>query len=102
MNMKRTLLTSAIVGLFFSLGAVAADLTDQYDPFVTSSEISAVPSMPTRAEERIADQYNPFILSNEIVVTEGCVNPAQELVASQYQPFVTLAELQTAEKQSTC
>ena len=102
MNMKRTVLASAIVGMFFSLGAVAAGLTDQYDPFVTSDEISAVPSMPTRAEERIADQYDPFILSNEIVVTEGCVNPAQEMVADQYDPFVTLAQLQEAEKRSTC
>ena len=102
MNMKRTILASAIVGMFYSATSMAAGLTDQYDPFITADEISAAPSMPTRAEERLADLYDPFIISNEIVVTEGCVNPVNELVADRYDPYVTLAELNTAEMNKRC
>ena len=102
MNMKRTLLASAIVGMFFSTTTIAAGLTDQYDPYVTADDISVVPPMRTTSEERLADFYDPFIISNEIVVKETCVNPAMELIADQYDPFVTLAELKDAEKRSTC
>jgi len=102
MNMKRTLLVSAIVGMFFSATSMATGLTDPYNPYITADEINAVPSMPTRAEERMADFYDPFVLSHEIVVTEGCVNPANELVADQYNPFVTFAQLETAEMNKKC
>lgn len=102
MNMKRTLLASTIVGMFFSANTIAAGLTDQYDPYVTADEISAPPSMLTQAEERMADIYDPFILYDEIVVTETCVNPAMDLIADDNAPFVTFAELKTAEMKSTC
>lgn len=102
MNMKRTLLASAIVGMFFSAGTMAAGLTDQYDPYVTADEISVIPPMRTTSEERLADFYDPYITPREILVKETCVNPAMELIADQYDPFVTLAELKTAELKSTC
>lgn len=102
MSIKRILLASAIAGMFFSATTMASGLTDQYDPFITADEISATPSMPTRAEERMADIYDPFVLNREIVITETCVNPATELVADQYDPFVNLAELQTAEMNKKC
>lgn len=102
MNMKRTLLASTIVGMFFSAAAMSAELGDQYDPYITSDQVEATVSMPTREAERLADQYDPFILNQEIVAVEGCKNPANELIANQYEPFVTVAELQQAEQNRKC
>lgn len=102
MNMKRTLLTSAIAGMFLSATAMAAGPTDIYDPYVTVDELSAVQSMKTRTDERMADIYNPYILSHEVEVGEICVNQVSELIGDPFNSYVTLDELKIAEKNSTC
>ena len=102
MNMKSTLLASVVVGMFFSMSATAASFGDHYDPYVTADEISAVPSMPTRAEQRLADHYDPYILADEIVVSESCDNPVKELLADSFDPYITFAQLETAEMNNKC
>lgn len=102
MNIKHTFLASAAVGMLFSATAMAASLTDRFDPYVTVDEISATRSMPNPAAERMADFYDPYILSHEIVISEGCANPANQLVANRFDPFVTYAQLETAERNRTC
>ena len=102
MNMKHTLLTSAVAGLFLSATAMAAGPTDIYDPYVTVDELSAVPSMKTRTEERMADIYDPYVLSYEIKASEVCVNQVSALIGDPFSSYFTLDELKTAERQTKC
>lgn len=102
MNIKHTLLLGAVAGLFFAAPTMAASLTDQYDPYVTTEELRASPEMPTRSEERITDLYDPFILSHEVEVKVGCPNPANVAAADQYDPFVTLAKIDAVAKSQKC
>lgn len=102
MNMKRTLLTSAIIGMLFSTAAISAELGDRFNPYVTPDEISVVPSMRSPTENRLADRFNPYILHDEIVASEGCSDPESALVADRFNPYVTFAQLESAEMTRKC
>jgi hypothetical protein len=96
-------MTAALFIAFWVSGAaLAADIGDHYDPYVTADQIHAVPSGMMAADERMSDHYDPYLLAHEIIVTEGCTDPAVALIADPYDPFVTLSELKAASMTKRC
>lgn len=102
MKTLQTITVAALFALSMSGSALAAGLTDIYNPYVTVGEIEVQPSMVSRAQQQLQDIYDPFVLSMEISGTEVCVNPAEALITDQYDPFVTLAEIKSAQMRNTC